>query len=94
MQANAAPKRGTLHMEGRPAGMLPINVVVCTQEDPGSLLADSIGDVVEVRDETFEDPPQTLEANMRSLITGVYKLDGRLMLVLNTERACESLERT
>lgn len=85
--------RRRLQIEDRSAGVLPINVVVRTQEGPVSLLADSIGDVVEVQDETFEDPPQTLDSNMRSLITGVHKLDGRLMHVLNTERACESLQR-
>jgi len=86
--------RRRLRMEERPADMLPVNVVVRTQEGPISLLADSIGDVVEVEEETFEEPPQTLESNMRMLITGVHKLDGRLMHVLNTERACESMERT
>ena len=86
--------RRRLRIEDRPDGMLPVNVVVRTQEGPVSLLADSIGDVVEVEEESFEHPPQTLESNMRMLITGVHKLDGRLMHVLNTERTCESLERT
>ena len=89
----AVDLRRRLRIEERPAGMLPVNVVVRTQEGPVSLLADSIGDVVEVKEETFEDPPQTLESALRTLITGVHKLDGRLMHVLNTEQACASLER-
>ncbi len=90
----AVDLRRRLHIEERPEGMLPVNVVVRTPEGPVSLLADSIGDVVEVDEKTFEDPPQTLEVNMRTLIAGVHKLDQGLMHVLNTERACESLERT
>lgn len=90
----AVDLRRRLHIEERPEGMLPVNVVVRTQEGPVSLLVDSIGDVVEVKEETFEDPPQTLEGDMRTLIAGVHKLDQGLMHVLNTERACESLERT
>jgi purine-binding chemotaxis protein CheW len=89
----AVDLRRRLRFEQRPEGVLPVNVVVRTQEGPVSLLADSIGDVVEVKQETFEDPPQTLESNLRTLIMGVHKLEGRLMHVLNTERACESLER-
>lgn len=89
----AVDLRRRLHIEERPEGMLPVNVVVRTQEGPVSLLVDSIGDVVEVKEETFEDPPQTLEGDMRTLIAGVHKLDQGLMHVLNTERACESLER-
>ena len=85
--------RRRLHLDELPEGMTPVNVVVRTHEGPVSLLVDSIGDVVEVKDETFEDPPPTLEENMKVLITGVHKLDGHLMHILNTERACESPER-
>lgn len=88
----AVDLRRRLRIGERPAGMLPVNVVVRTPEGAVSLLADSIGDVVEVKEESFEEPPQTLDSAMRKLITGVHKLDGRLMHVLNTERACESLE--
>jgi len=74
-------------------GASPINVVVRSKQGPVSLLVDSIGDVVEVDEETAEAPPHTLEADIRILIAGVHKLDQGLMHVLNTEKACESLER-
>jgi purine-binding chemotaxis protein CheW len=89
----AVDLRRRLQMEERSEGMLPVNVVVRAQEGPVSLLVDSIGDVVEVDEKTFEDPPQTLEGSMRTLIVGVHKLEQGLMHVLNTERACESLAR-
>jgi len=83
-----------LGMKERNFDTEPVNIVVRTQEGPVSLLVDSIGDVVEVEEKTFEAPPQTLSENMRQLITGVHKLESGLMHVLDTEKACESLEQT
>lgn len=90
----AVDLRRRLGMEEHNLDASPVNVVVRTQEGPVSLLVDSIGDVVEVEDKTFEEPPQTLSENMRQLITGVHKLESGLMHVLDTERACESLDKT
>ena len=60
-------------------------------DGPLSLLVDEIGDVVEVEKESFEDPPETLEVSFRHLIKGVYKLQEKLMLVLDLDRAVFSL---
>jgi len=79
-------------MEDYQPGVEPINVVVRTQDGPMSLLVDSIGDVVEVEDRTFEEPPQTLNTLDRMLILGVHKLDLGLMHVLDTQRVCACLE--
>jgi len=89
----AVDLRRRLEIEERPAGMLPVNVVVRTQEGPVSLLADSIGDVVEVGEQAFEDPPQTLQGSLRELIIGVHKLEGKLLHVLNTEKVCQIPQR-
>ena len=74
-------------MPERPEGTLPMNVVVRTNEGSVSLLVDEIGDVLDVDDRTFERPPETLDAATRRLVRGAYKLDGQLLLVLETERA-------
>ncbi len=70
---------------------LPMNIVVRSDDGPLSLLVDEIGDVVEVEKESFEDPPETLEVSFRHLIKGVYKLQEKLMLVLDLDRAVFSL---
>lgn len=88
----AVDLRRRFRMEERAAGVFPVNVVVRTQEGPVSLLVDSIGDVVEVDERTFENPPATLETVARTLIKGVHKLDQGLMHVLSTETACTSQE--
>ena len=89
----AVDLRRRLRIGAPPPGTSLINVVIRTQEGPVSLLVDSIGDVVEVDETTAEPPPHTLQADIRTLIAGVHKLDQGLMHELNTEKACELLER-
>ena len=83
----AVDMRRQLNMEDRPAGVMPMNVIVRTREDPISLLVDEIGDVIEVDPEGFEDIPPTVSGVVRELMTGVHKLSDSLLLVLKTERA-------
>jgi len=78
--------RRRLDLEERPKGKLPTNVVVRTADGVVSLLVDEIGDVVNVEPETYERPPETLSGVARDLITGVYKLKERLLLILDTEK--------
>jgi purine-binding chemotaxis protein CheW len=79
--------RTALGLTERPAGSLPMNVVVRTDDGVVSLLVDEIGDVLNVDEASFERPPETLSGTARELITGVYKLKGRLLLILDTVRA-------
>jgi purine-binding chemotaxis protein CheW len=82
----AVDLRKRLELPERPADQFPMNVVVRTPDGATSLLVDSIGDVVEVGEEAFERPPDTLRGIGRELITGAYKLPERLLLVLDTEK--------
>lgn len=68
-------------------------VVVQVDDEAAALLVDSIGDVVEVEDEQFETPPQTLPENLRQVITGAYKLPGRLLLALDVDSAVYAGEK-
>ena len=80
--------RRQLELPQGPPEIEPMNVVVRTGEELVSLLVDEIGDVVEVNEDTFEPPPETLQGKVRSVILGVHKLEKHLMHVLDTERAC------
>jgi purine-binding chemotaxis protein CheW len=51
-----------------------------------SFLVDEIGEVLHVDDDSFESPPETLQGDMRELIGGAYKLEGKLLLSLSMER--------
>ncbi len=85
----AIDMRKRLGFEDRPEGKLPMNVVIRGDEGAVSLLVDRIGDVIEVSEKDFESPPNTLRGNASELIQGAYKLDSRLLLVLNTQEAVQ-----
>lgn len=82
----AVDLRRRLELSPRAADQLPMNVVVRTDDGAVSLLVDEIGDVVEVSEESFEQPPETIDGVARELIRGVYKLRERLLLILDTEK--------
>ncbi len=62
------------------------SIVVRADDGPVSLLVDRIGDVVEVGPETFEPAPDATTGSAREFVIGAYKLDGVLLLELDTKR--------
>jgi len=86
--------RRRLGLADRPAGQLPMNVVVRTHDGAVSLLVDEIGDVIEVEEEAFESPPETLQGFAREVVRGVYKLSGRLLLALDIDRIVDLSDLT
>jgi purine-binding chemotaxis protein CheW len=60
-------------------------MVLGTAEEPLALVVDSVGDVIEVDGSTFEEPPKTLRGDARRMITGAYKLERSLLLILDLE---------
>jgi purine-binding chemotaxis protein CheW len=84
--------RRRLDLPDRPEEAHPMNVVIRSADGAVSLLVDEIGDVVEVTEESFERPPETLHGKVREVILGVHKLERHLMHVLNTEKACETVD--
>ncbi len=84
--------RRRLGYPDRPKDQKPMNVVVRADGETVSFLVDEIGDVIEVEEDCAEQPPETLRAEMRELVQGVYKLKGQLLLVLDTERTVQGAE--
>ncbi|MGH9446767.1 MAG: chemotaxis protein CheW [Terriglobia bacterium] len=78
--------RCRLGLSEPPPGHQPLNVVIRVDGGTVSLLVDETGDVVEVDSGTFERPPETLSGEARELISGVHKLQGRLMHVLDAAK--------
>jgi purine-binding chemotaxis protein CheW len=79
--------RRCLQLGDRPAGERPVHLILRTDDGCVGLLVDQVGDVLEVNSDDFEAPPKTLRGALRELITGAYKLDGSLLLALDTDRA-------
>lgn len=84
---SAIDLRSRMNHPPRPEGQKPMNVVIRTNNEVISFLVDSIGDVLDVDESTFETAPDTVDADTRELVTGVYKLEGRLLLVLDAAKA-------
>jgi purine-binding chemotaxis protein CheW len=71
-----------------------MNVILRGDGEPVSLLVDRIGEVVDLDDDTFEPPPDTLSGTTRELVVGTFKLDGRLMLALDVTQAVNTYRVT
>lgn len=84
--------RRRLDLTARPVDTHPMNVVIRSADGAVSLLVDDIGDVVEVGEDSFEYPPETLQRKVREVIVGIHKLNKNLMHVLDTERVCETAD--
>lgn len=82
--------RRRLGLRERATNDLPMNVVIRHNDGAVSLLVDEIGDVMEAEAEIFEDPPDTLDRTARDLTRGIYKLENRLLHVLDTDTAVNS----
>ena len=65
----------------------PMLVVVLVAGESIALLVDRIGGVVDVDDEQFEPPPDTLIGPARDLVRGAYKLEAQLLLALDVDIA-------
>ena len=81
--------RRRLGLPPRAGNQMPTNVVIRTDDGAVSLLVDEIGDVLDVDAATYERPPENLDPAAREIISGVYKLKDRLLLVLDTERTVD-----
>jgi purine-binding chemotaxis protein CheW len=80
--------RERLRLAGQPADEQSVSVVVRTLDGGAvSLVVDRVGDVVEPDPGSLESPPETLDPRVRALVDRVCKLDGELMLMLDTELA-------
>lgn len=79
--------RQRLGLPARPADRPPMNVVMRTEDGAVSLVVDEIGDVIEIHADAFEKNPDTMRGELRELIRGVYKLNGQLLLILDSAKA-------
>jgi purine-binding chemotaxis protein CheW len=78
--------RERLGLGPSPESRQPMNVLVRTEAGAVSLLVDAIGDVLEPDETEFVAPPDTLYPRLRELLRGVYKLEERLLLLLDTQK--------
>jgi purine-binding chemotaxis protein CheW len=63
-----------------------MNIIVRSKESLYSLMVDEILDVMNVEKSTFEKTPENLDEKIRDYISGVYKLEGKLLITLDLEK--------
>ena len=77
--------RKLFHIQGEhPAEFM--NIIVRNEDSLYSLVVDEIMDVMDVEIKTFEETPDTLDPEIKRYIKGVYKLEGKLLVLLSLEK--------
>ena len=85
----AVDMREQLDMKTEGAPDQPMNIILEREDGTLSFVVDKVGDVVEVEESDFEEPPDTLKGTSRRMIRGAYKLQDQLLLILDTENALQ-----
>jgi purine-binding chemotaxis protein CheW len=70
-------------------GARAMSVVVEVSGEFYSLLVDQVGEVLSLDEEAREANPPTLDARWRGVSSGVFRLQGQLMIVLDVERVLD-----
>ena len=86
--------RRRLDLEPRADGAMPMNVIIRSSDGPVSLLVDEIDEVVEAPASRFEPPPPTLAEARRKMVTGVFKIENGLLLLLDLDRVLDLSDLT
>ena len=63
-----------------------MNIIVSNDESLYALAVDEILDVIEVDEDSFEDSPETINESVKRFIKGVYKLDKKLIILLDLKK--------
>ena len=78
--------RRRLKLPAAPAGTPRMSVVAEQGGELYALLVDQVSEVMSLKSSSFERNPPTLPSSWAAYSTGVYRLDGRLLVVLDVGR--------
>jgi purine-binding chemotaxis protein CheW len=78
--------RQRLRLPPAPAGQPRMSVVAEQGGELYALLVDQVSEVLSLDPATFERNPPTLERTWAAFSTGIFRLDGRLLVVLDVAR--------
>jgi purine-binding chemotaxis protein CheW len=80
-----------LGLPPRPKDKPGMSIVVELYGELYSLMVDEVGEVLSLLPEDFERTPATLDVRWRELSSGIYRLNGALLIVLEVDRLLASL---
>ncbi len=78
--------RSRLGLQARSADSQGMSVVVDHKGELYSLIVDSVGEVMSLPTEAYERNPSTLDPRWRDVSGGIYRLQGKLLVVLEVAR--------
>jgi purine-binding chemotaxis protein CheW len=84
--ATAVDLRRRQHLPSAPTGVARMSVVVDQGGEVYALLVDQVSEVMSLAASVFERNPATLPASWAAYSSGIYRLQGRLMVVLDVAR--------
>ena len=82
----AIDPRVRLGLPDREEGEQAMSVVVEYVGELYSLLIDQVGEVLKLPSNRFEHNPASLDARWRDISSGIYRLDDRLLIVIDIDR--------
>lgn len=77
--------RRRLGLPAMPCGAEHMSIVTESDGELFNLIVDTVGEVLAVGDDQYEDNPVTLDPEWRRFSAGIYRLSDGLMVVLNVE---------
>lgn len=75
-----------LGLRARPEGAEAMSIVAENEGELYSLVVDSVGEVLALPKSGYERNPPTLDAKFRAYSNGIYRLEDKLMIVLDVHR--------
>jgi purine-binding chemotaxis protein CheW len=81
--------RRRLALPARAADNAGMSVVVDHKGELYSLIVDSVGEVMSLPSDAYERNPSTLDPRWREVSAGIYRLQGKLLVVLEVARLLE-----
>ncbi len=68
-----------------------MSVVVEHKNELFSLIIDNVGDVLKLDESNFEKNPGTLDQTWREVSTGIFQLDGDLLIIIDVAKLLENI---
>lgn len=85
----AVDLRRRLGFDLAPAGLRPMCVVVEHEGELYSLIVDAVGEVLRPEEASFDGNPSTLDPVWRDVSAGIFRLEGRLLVLLDIARTLD-----
>jgi len=84
--------RKRLKLEHNTEDTSSMSVVVEHDDELYSLIIDSVGDVLSLKDKVFEKNPGTLDPLWKDVSTGIYQLEDDLLIIMDVARLLEYVD--